>query len=214
MMSTQTQPVISTTADASDQPAAGGSGLVPYRLTVRQFETMTDAGVFHDDDHVELLGGLLVDEMVKKDPHHFATDMLGAILHDGLPTERIARQDKSIVLGRFWRPEPDIAIVRGPRERFRSKGPRRADVAMLVEVADSTCAKDRGVKWRQYAASRVPVYWIVNLALRQIEVYSAPAGRGKSAAYGVAIICRADEEVLVILEGREFGRIKVSEILA
>jgi hypothetical protein len=52
-----------------------GSGLVPYRLTVHQFETMIDAGVFHDDDHVELLGGILVDMMVKNDPHDFAIDM-------------------------------------------------------------------------------------------------------------------------------------------
>jgi hypothetical protein len=49
--------------------------LAPYRLTVRQFETMIDAGVFHNDDRVDLLGGFLVDKMVKNDPHDFAIDM-------------------------------------------------------------------------------------------------------------------------------------------
>jgi hypothetical protein len=58
----------------SHRPVAG-SGLVPYRLTVRQFETMIDAEVFHNDDRVELLGGILVDKMVKNDPHDFAIDM-------------------------------------------------------------------------------------------------------------------------------------------
>ena len=213
-MSTESQTTTSTAPPPGARPTTGGSGLVPYRLTVRQFEKMIDAGVFRDDDHVELLGGLLVDKMVKKDPHNFAIDMLGAILNDELPDQWIARQEKSVVLGRFWRPEPDIAIARGPRERYRSKGPRRADLGLLVEVADSTYAKDRGAKWRKYAASGVAVYWIVNLPLRQVEVYSAPAGRGKSAGYREIKIYHPDEEVPLILEGRELGRIKVSELLA
>jgi hypothetical protein len=58
----------------SHRPAAG-SGLAPYRLTVGQFVKMIDAGVFHNDDRVELLGGILVDKMVKNDPHEFAIDM-------------------------------------------------------------------------------------------------------------------------------------------
>jgi Uma2 family endonuclease len=214
MMSQETQTAIPTVLAPGVRPTAGGSGLVPYRLTVRQFEKMIAAGVFRDEDHVELLGGLLVEKMVKQDPHNFTIDMLGAILSDDLPDDWIARQEKSVVLGRFWRPEPDIAVVRGPRERYRSKGPRRADLAMLVEVADSSYAKDRGTKWRKYAATGVAVYWIVNLPLRQIEVYSAPAGRGKSAAYRDIKIYGPDDEVPLVLDGRELGRIKVSEVLA
>ena len=213
MMSIPAQ-IATPSAPAPSTAPATASGLVPYRLTVRQFEKMIDAGIFRDEDHVELLGGLLVDKMVKKDPHNFAIDMLGALLNDDFLIDWIARQEKSVVLGRFWRPEPDIAVVRGPRERYRTKGPRRADVAMLVEVADSTYLKDRGAKWRKYAASGVAVYWIVNLPLRQIEVYSAPAGRGKSAGYRDSMIYGSADEVPLILEGRELGRIKVSDVLA
>jgi Uma2 family endonuclease len=213
-MSKVSQTTPSTVRPPEARPTTGGSGAVPYRLTVRQFEKMIDAGIFRDQDHVELLGGLLVDKMVKNDPHNFTIDMLGAMLDRILAPFWIARQEKSVVLGVFWRPEPDIAIARGPRERYRAKAPRRADLGMLIEVADSSYAKDRGPKWRKYAASGVSVYWIVNLPLRQIEVYSAPAGRGKSAAYREVKSYGADEEVPYILEGHEFGRIKVSEILA
>jgi Uma2 family endonuclease len=212
-MPTRTQIDPPTQTPESPRPVAG-PGLRAYRLTVRQFERMIDAGIFRDEDHVELLGGLLVDKLVKKDLHNFAIDMLGALLNDDVPTNWIARQEKSIVLGRFWRPEPDIAVVRGPRERYRTKGPRRADLAMIVEVADSTYAKDRGAKWRKYAASGVAVYWIVNLPLRQIEVYSAPGGRGKSAEYLESKTYVAADEVPLVLEGRELARIKVSDVLA
>jgi Uma2 family endonuclease len=214
MMSKQTQTAIPTAPAPGVRSTTGGSGLIPYRLTVRQFEKMIDARVFRDEDHVELLGGVLVDKMVKKDPHNFAIDMLGAILSHDLPDEWIARQEKSVVLGRFWRPEPDIAVARGPRERYRAKGPRRADLAMLIEVSDSSYSTDRGMKWRKYAASGVAVYWIVNLPRRQIEVYSGPAGRGKSAGYRDIKIYGPDDEVPLVLDGRELGRIKVSEVLA
>jgi Uma2 family endonuclease len=213
-MSKETQTAIPTAVSPGAQPQTGGSGLVPYRLTVRQFEKMIDAGIFRDDDHVELLGGLLVDKWVKKDPHNFSVGELGEFFRDILKGDWVVREEKSVVLGLFWRPEPDIAIARGPRARYRLKGPRRADLSMLVEVADSSYAKDRGAKWRKYAAVGVSVYWIVNLPLRQIEVYSAPAGRGQSAGYRDIKIYGADEEVPLIVEGRELGRIKVSEVLA
>jgi Uma2 family endonuclease len=213
-MSTESQTTTSTAPPPGARPTTGGSGLVPYRLTVRQFEKMIDAGVFRDDDHVELLGGLLVDKMVKHDPHNFSVGEVAETFRALVQRDWIVREEKSVVLGLFWRPEPDVAVARGPRERYRSKGPRRADLGLLVEVADSTYAKDRGAKWRKYAASGVAVYWIVNLPLRQVEVYSAPAGRGKSAGYREIKIYRPDEEVPLILEGRELGRIKVSEVLA
>jgi Uma2 family endonuclease len=190
------------------------SGLVPYSLSVRQFEKMIDAGIFRDDDHVELLGGLLVDKMVKNDPHDFAIDMLGSILKRLLPTNWIARQEKSVVLGRYWRPEPDIAVVRGPRERYRTNCPRALDLAILIEVADSTYPKDRGKKWRGYAAARMSIYRIVNLSERQIEVYSESSGRGKSALYRDVTIFPADKEIPLYIEGRELARFKVSDVLA
>jgi Uma2 family endonuclease len=193
--------------------ARSSSGVVPYRLTVRQFEQMIDAGVFRDEDHVELLGGLLVDQMTTNDPHDFAVDQIGAILTRGLPDEWIARQEKSVVLGRFWRPQPDVAVARGPRERYDSAAPKVAELGMLTEVADSSYRKDRGTKWRKYAACRIPIYWILNLPQRQLEVHSVPVGRGKAAEYRHVTTYGPDDEVPVTLEGRELLRIKVSDLL-
>jgi Uma2 family endonuclease len=202
-----------TTQILAPQPPRSSSGIVPYRLTVRQFEQMIDAGVFRDEDHVELLGGLLVDTMVKKDPHNFSVDALAEAFRDLLKPDWIVREEKSVILGRFWRPEPDVAVARGPRARYRSRAPRRADLGLLAEVADASYPKDRGTKWCKYAASGVAVYWIVNLLHRQIEVDTSPSGRGKSAAYQDVTIYGADAEVPVVLEGRELGRIKVGDVL-
>ena len=209
-MSAQTKTAIPTSPPSGSIPA---SGLVPYRLTVRQFLKMIDAGIFRDEDRIELLGGLLVDRMTTNDPHDLTVDQLGAILTLGLPLEWIARQEKSVVLGRFWRPQPDIAVARGPRGRYGSAAPGPADLGVLIEVSDSSYAKDRGLKWRKYAAARIPTYWIVNLALRQIEIYTNPSGRGHSAVYRNETTFGENDELPLVIEGRELARIKVSDVL-
>ncbi len=143
-----------------------------------------------------------------------ASVRLGQALRARLNPDWVVREEKSIVLGRHWRPEPDIAVAQAPHDRYRARAPRRADLAAVVEVSDSTYAKDRGIKWVKYAASGIAVYWIVNLPLRQIEVYGAPQGRGNSAAYRDVKIYGSEDDVPVNLEGRFLGQLKVSDVLA
>ena len=66
----------------------------------------------------------------------------------------------------------------GFRRRLRHRIPTAADVALLVEVSESTLSQDRGKKLSAYAKGRIPVYWIVNLVNRQVEVYSRPGKNG------------------------------------
>ena len=117
-MSTQTQTAIPTAPPAVPPPATA-SGVVPYRLTVRQFEKMIDAGVFRDEDHVELLGGLLVDKMVKHPPHNVAVGSLAALFRVLLGPGWFVNEEKSIQLGRWSRPEPDVAVIRGRLKDYR-----------------------------------------------------------------------------------------------
>ena len=193
--------------------AASSSGVVPYRLTVRQFERMIDAGVFRDADHVELLGGLLVDKMVKKPPHNVAVGSLATELRGRLPAGWFVNEEKPIQLSRWSQPEPDVAVIRGRLKDYGEKGPTAVHVGLLAEVADSSYPKDRGAKWCKYAAAKIAVYWIVNLPQRQVEVYTSPSGRGKSAAYRNVKTYGADEQVPVVVDGRELGRIAVRDIL-
>ena len=189
-----------------------GSGVVPFRLTVEQFETMIDAGVFPEGARVELLGGLLV-AMTKNDAHDFIVGQLGDKFRPLLPEGWFVREEKSARLGKSWRPEPDFSVVRGRRADFRSRAPRGADLALIVEVADSSYPKDAGIKRRAYAAARVPTYWIVNVAKRQVEVHTAPQDRGRTARYQNCLIHSEAEQVPVVIDGQERGRIAVADLL-
>jgi Uma2 family endonuclease len=188
------------------------SSLVPYRITVRQFRKMIDANVFPEGDHVELLGGVLV-AMTKNDAHEYIVRRLGRMISPLLPPDWIDSEEKSIQIGRFWRPEPDYAILRGTDKSYAHRTPGAADVGLLVEVADSSYPKDAGIKLRRYAAARIPVYWIVHVGKRQVEVYSDPQGRGRTALYRGIVIRKEGEQVPVVIDGQERGRLAVGDLL-
>ena len=186
----------------------------PYRLTVRQFERMIDAGVIPERHDVELLAGILVDKMTKYEPHNFALARLGDDLRRLLTEEWVVREEKPVQLGHLWRPEPDLAVVKGPHERYGRQVPLADDIGILIEASDSSYPKDRGSKWVRYAASSVPTYWIINIAARTLETYSDPAGQGRSAHYRVTHVFRPGEDVPIVLGGREMGRIVVRFFVA
>ena len=195
------------------QDPAKEAGWKPYRLSVRQFLAMIDAGIFPDDARIELLGGFLADQMTKYPPHNFVVGRLGRILGRILPAPWFVGEEKPVKLGRLWYPEPDIAVVRGPDDLFEKRAPQAADLGLLIEVADSSYPLDRGLKWRRYASARIALYWIVNIPDRRVEVYRDPSGRGRSAGYRQANTFGEGDEVPVVIEGQEIGRIAVGQIL-
>ncbi len=64
-----------------------------------------------------------------------------------------------------------------------------------------------------YAASRVPIYWILDLNRRRLEVHTEPEGEGLAATYARTQFYGPDDEVSLVLDGREIARFLVKEIL-
>jgi hypothetical protein len=205
-------PEVRRESAAGPEGGAGGTNL--YRLTVGQFLAMIRAGVFREGERVELLGGLLVEKMVKHPPHNFGVTRIAEALRAILPAGWIVWEEKSVALDTRSRPEPDIAVVRGPIVNFRDRDPKSKEIALIVEVAESSYSEDSGRKWALYAAAKIPVHAILNIPVRRLELYSKPWGRGHSARYRQADIFDASSEFPVLLEGRELGRVAVKDVLA
>jgi Uma2 family endonuclease len=55
--------------------------------------------------------------------------------------------------------------------------PHPSSAFLVVEVAESSLAKDRGIKARLYAAAGVLEYWVVDLHSMRIEVRTGPNKR-------------------------------------
>ena len=110
-------------------------------------------------------------------------------------------------------PEPDISVVRGTRRQFASQHPRPQDAGLLVEVAESSLAIDRGLMKQTYAAANIPIYWIVNLIDSQVEVYTDPTGPASQPDYRQRQDYGPTDAVPLVLDGHEVARIPVSELL-
>jgi Uma2 family endonuclease len=179
-----------------------------YRMTVNQYERLVEAGVL-DDPKVELIDGFLVKKMAKKPPHVIATGRLVRTLGGLLPQGWHLRKEEPVRIPDFDEPEPDVAIAAGVLEDFAARHPGPGDLALLAEVAETPLDRDQDEKLVAYARAGIPVYWIVNLVDRQIEVYTDPhVGR-----YADRRVYRSEAAVPVVIAGVEVGQISVDEIL-
>jgi Uma2 family endonuclease len=173
---------------------------------------MIEAGVLTDDDPVELLEGILVFKMPKKPAHRLALRKISKAIEKLLPEGWFIQLQEPITLS-DGEPEPDASIVRGADEDFAARHPGPNDVALVIEVADTTLARDRGIKLRSYANAGIQMYWIVDLVGRCVEVYTSPNPNASTPAY--APPSRYDEKTSVplMLEGKQVGEIAVFSIL-
>src|SRR5262249_53645273 len=142
---------------------------------------MIQTGILTEYHRVELLEGVIVDKMPHNPPHDGTITRIQRRLARLLSDDWLIRVQSAITT-KDSEPEPDIAIVKGPEDVYFTRHPGPRDIALLIEVADTTLEADRRDKGRTYARARIPVYWIINLNDRQVEVYTEPKG-GKSPAY-------------------------------
>jgi Uma2 family endonuclease len=183
-----------------------------YRLSVEQYHAMIRFGILTEDDPVELLEGCLVLKMGINPKHWYATGQLRDWLI-GLGLEAYFVHSQEPVVTEDSEPEPDVAVVRGRRLDYFDASPSASAVALVIEVSDTTLSEDRVLKKRIYARAGIPIYWIVNLVDQRIEVYSQPTGSADKADYAMHEIVGREDEVPVVLDNREFGRLRVKDIL-
>lgn len=150
----------------------------PRRLfTVDEVSQMVEKGILREGERVELLDGDLLVVSPQGPAHsarlaalaHTLTRVYGDVAHPRTQMPLDARP--------YNLPEPDLAVVRGQPLDYQHRHPVGADTLLLIEVANTSQALDRR-KIQIYAAAGVPVYWLVDLVARQIEVFSAPTNGG------------------------------------
>lgn len=122
----------------------------------------------------ELLRGTIIEKMSKSPAHQYYADRIREILTGQITPEWIVRQEGPLTFADS-EPEPDVAIVPGPRSLYRDAHP--ATAVLVVEVAVSSVAIDR-VKAAIYAEAGVKEYWMVCPEDRSVEVFRQPTRDG------------------------------------
>jgi hypothetical protein len=146
------------------------------RWTTEEFDRLVAEGFIREGSRTYLWNGEIIEPMAENRAHRNAVSRLDRILQARFPEDAwTVDQNTPVELEEGFKPRLDLVVLKGPRERYASHAPTPPDVALLVEVSDSTYADDSGQYLQEYAASRIPQYWIVNIPARRIEVFEKPA---------------------------------------
>ncbi|MCI0459439.1 MAG: Uma2 family endonuclease [Gemmataceae bacterium] len=199
-----------TTATAT--PVTYGSDAAIARFSVARYQRMVECGILTADDKVELLENYVVLKM-PRNPRHDSTiqRMLRPLLRV-VPAGWDVRIQSAIALADS-QPEPDFAFVRGSAADYENRHPGAGDVALVIEVADSSLLRDQRDKTRIYARGGIPGYWIVNLVDRRIEVYTQPSGPTAVPSYQSFQTYQPGDAIPLILDGNPVAALPVSDLL-
>jgi hypothetical protein len=182
------------------------------RFSVDEYHRMIQAGIFGPDERFELLDGWITFKMTRNPPHDAFLDQVEEVIDSHLPPGWRVRVQSAITLPTS-EPEPDLAVVPGPASRYRTAHPGPTDVALVVEVGDSSLGQDRDVKGPIYAGASLPTYWIVNLVDRRIEVYTDPSGPAAQPCYRQTRHAQLADDVDLVLGGQVVATVPVRELL-
>lgn len=182
------------------------------RWTVAEYHELIRLGILKEGDPYELIEGWLVSKMTKKPPHDAKVNFLNQYFVRMLPEAWSCRVQSAISLT-DGEPEPDLTIVNGSPLNFDERHPTPAEIAMVIEVSDTSYSRDSTIKLRSYARAGIINYWIVNLLTKQFEVYSSPDSQSEQPHYAKQQIYRKGMTVPVAIDGNLLGSITVSDLL-
>jgi Uma2 family endonuclease len=182
------------------------------KFSVEQYHEMINAGIFTENNAIELLDGWIIHKMPKNPPHSFSNQILLQLLLKIIPANWFAIAQEPVTLAKS-EPEPDIVVVVGDRRDFLDRHPQPADIPLVIEVSDATLRHDRTVKRTIYAQASIPAYWIVNLQESKLEVYSELSLINGQLDYTSRRDYGRDDSVAVVLRGQEVGVLAVGEFL-
>lgn len=180
---------------------------IRYKLSIEDYHKLGDVGILNEDSRVELIEGELIQMAPIGVPHMKGVNRLTRLLVSAVGELAVVSVQNPIELPPHSEPQPDLALLKP----YMDKEDRAAipnDVLLVVEVADSTLAHDRGPKLRLYAKAGILEVWIADIEGQSIEVYRQPS----ASSYARKVIHRMGESVSP--EALPQVRIQVSDVFA
>jgi Uma2 family endonuclease len=144
-----------------------------YRLTVRDFHRIAEAGVIAPDARVELIDGEMYEMAPIGTAHAAIVDRLTAALFRAAGNDWIVRVQNPVVLDDRTELYPDLAVVRRRDDDYVCTAPTAVDSVLLIEVGDTTVNADRRIKLPRYLARGAPEVWLVAIPERRVIVTTA-----------------------------------------
>lgn len=161
----------------NDQSA---SLITPHRawLRIEDFLLLDGSGAFDDFSKTELIDGEIICLNSQFQRHSYIKSQLAFRLAAALAATRpelLVLVEVAVAMPPHDMPEPDIVVMRGP---LGQGAVALADVALVIEVADTTRDTDLGRKAALYARGGISEYWVADLPTGEIVRHWQPASDG------------------------------------
>ncbi len=143
--------------------------------TVDEFYRAAAAGKFDDPDRLELVHGRL-NRIMQGDRHANLSTRLSRRMRRALDPPLFAREEKPLHIAFDGEPIPDVMFTY--QEEYEGRHPFPEEVALLIEIADTSAAYDLGEKALLYAQAGISDYWVVLLNESAIVRHREPTPEG------------------------------------
>jgi Uma2 family endonuclease len=152
-------------------------------FTVDDISRMMDAGVISEDEKFELIEGEIVMMASKGIAHERIKSALTVAVARALPNDLTLGVEATLRLTDNTMLESDLAVF--PKTLFKKSVSGFAqldpgEALLVVEVAVSSLAYDKGLKARLYARHKVREFWVIDANARTTWVHTGPSGDGWS----------------------------------
>jgi Uma2 family endonuclease len=141
----------------------------PWRVSRADYDRMVDAGIL-TDQRVELLHGAVVQMSPQGVAHAFVVKQLTQLFFESLGRRAEIRSQMPLALSADSEPEPDVFLA--PLADYSKQHPNTT--FLIVEVAQTSMAKDKNIKADLYALAAQPEYWLVDIDNRCVLIHRAP----------------------------------------
>jgi hypothetical protein len=144
-------------------------------LSIEEFEQQARAAGWDEDTRVELLDGQIVWMNPVNDPHVAAVIRLTRLFLRRLSDDQASVSVQNpVTIPEYNEPVPDLTLVRPRADDYAAAKAGPEDILLIVEVADTTLARDLNWKAGIYAKAGIAEYWAVDLNNQRVHVHTAP----------------------------------------
>jgi Uma2 family endonuclease len=160
---------------APPMTTTAAEGLPRRCFTVAELEQMTAAGILHEDERIELIGGEIVPMSPKGNHHEVLKVALNIYWAGRLPLDLQFAPETTFRLSVDTYLEPDFVFY---PKASGLKGLSAATAALVVEIADSSLSYDLGRKAGLYAAFGIAELWVIDAVTLQTRIHREPTPTG------------------------------------
>src|ERR1700682_1309160 len=160
---------------ATPMTTTAAEGLPRRCFTVAELEQMTAAGILHEDERIELIGGGIVPMSPKGNSHEILKAALAVFWARKLPADLMFISETTFRLSADTYLEPDLVFYpKAPGLKELSA----ATAKLVVEIADSSLSYDLGRKASLYAAFGIAELWVIDAVTLQTRIDRVPTPTG------------------------------------